>query len=228
MAKKYTLKAEPRARTGSGLLKQMRREGWLPSVMYGTDIEPKNLKVEAKAFNEMLAQSESDNILINLDLKGEGSSLAFLQAVQHDPLNADALHADFLAVTEKTELNASLPVHLLGEPVGVKEGGILEQVLHALEITCKATHLPEYIELDVSGLDEGDTLTIGDITMPQGVVSHYEDDVVIASIVKPAAIVSEEDAEADTEEGEETAEGDAAESEADAEDKSEKDESSKD
>lgn len=192
MAKKYTLKAESRARTGSGLLKQMRREGWLPSVLYGKDTETKNLKVDAKAFTELLADSESENILINLQVEGEGSTLAFLQAIQHDPLNADALHADFMAVTNKTELHASVPVHLLGESKGVAAGGILEQVLHTIDITCKATNLPEYLEFDVAELDEGDTLTVGAVTLPEGVVSHYGEDVVIASIVKPAAAISEE------------------------------------
>ena len=77
MAKKHVLKAEPRQRTGSGVLKQMRREGWVPSVIYGRGSENKNLKVDAKAFDELLAHATSENILINLDLGGT-NQLAFL------------------------------------------------------------------------------------------------------------------------------------------------------
>ena len=77
MAKKHVLKAEPRQRTGSGVLKQMRREGWVPSVIYGRGSENKNLKVDAKAFDELLAHATSENIIINLDLGG-ANQLAFL------------------------------------------------------------------------------------------------------------------------------------------------------
>jgi len=195
MAKKHTLKAESRARTGSGLLKKMRREGWLPSVIYGRDAESKNLKVDAKAFHEMMGESESENILVNLDVEGEGSNLAFLQAVQHDPMTGDPLHADFLAVDSKTELSASVPVHLIGEPVGVKAGGILDQMLHTLDVRCSVASLPELLEFDVAHLDEGDALTIGAVTLPEGVVAVQNEDVAIAIIGKPAAALSEEAAE---------------------------------
>lgn len=194
MAKKHTLKADTRARTGSGVLKQMRREGLLPCVMYGKGAENKNLKVNAKAFFEMMGESESENILVNLDIEGEGSSLAFLQDVQHDPMTGDALHADFLAVDSKTEVSASVPVHLLGEPVGVKAGGILDQMIHTLDVRCPVASLPELLEFEVAHLDEGDALTIGNVKLPDGVVSVLNDDVAIAIVSKPAAAISEESA----------------------------------
>ena len=195
MAKKHTLKAETRARTGSGLLKQMRREGWVPSVIYGKDAENQNLKVDAKAFHNLLGESESENILVNLEVDGGASSLAFLKAVQHDPMTGETLHADFLAVNEKTELHASVPVHLNGEPKGVKAGGVLEQMLHTLEVSCAATNLPELLEFDVSHLGEGESLHIGDVKLPEGVKATQNDEVQIAHIGKTAAVVSEEAAE---------------------------------
>ncbi len=190
MAKKHVLKAEPRQRTGSGVLKQMRREGWIPSIIYGRGAENKNLKVDAKAFSELLAHSTSENILINLDLAGS-SQLAFLKAVQHDPLSGAALHADFLAIDEKTEITAQIPVHLTGEAVGVKAGGMLEQLSHTLEVRCAAANLPEILEFDVSHLDEGESLHIGDVKLPDGVAATHADDVVIAHIAKSAAAISE-------------------------------------
>ncbi|GAA5484130.1 50S ribosomal protein L25 [Haloferula sargassicola] len=185
MAKKHSLKAELRARTGSGLLKQMRREGWLPSVIYGKGTEPTNLKVDAKAFGELLRESESENILINLEVAGDKSRLAFLQSIQHEPMSGEPLHADFLAVDEKTQITAHVPVHLTGEATGVKAGGVLEQMLHTLDIHCAATHLPELLEFDVSKLGEGESLHIGDVKFPDGVSPAYADDVVIAHIGKP-------------------------------------------
>lgn len=192
MAKKHTIKAENRARTGSGLLKQMRREGWLPSVLYGVGTENKNLKVDAKTFREMLAQSASENIVVNLDIEGEGSRLAFLQAVQHNALTDGLIHADFLAIDEKTELTAHVPVHLIGEPAGVKAGGLLEQMLHTLEVRCLASHLPETLEFDVSLLEEGESLHIGQVSLPEEVTAAYGEEVVIAHIGKSAAAVSED------------------------------------
>jgi large subunit ribosomal protein L25 len=190
MATKHVLKAEPRQRTGSGVLKQMRREGWVPSVIYGRGSENKNLKVNAKAFDELLAHATSENILINLDLGG-ANQLAFLKAVQHDPLNGKPLHVDFLAIDEKSEITAQIPVHLVGEPVGVKAGGMLEQLSHTLEVRCAASVLPELLEFDVAHLDEGDSLHIGDVKLPAGVEATHAADVVIAHLAKTAAAVSE-------------------------------------
>lgn len=192
MAKKHTLQAEARVRTGSGVLKQMRREGWLPCVIYGRDSEPKNLKVNTKAFHEMLSESASENILINLEVAGEKPDLAFLQAVQHDPLTGTPLHADFRAVNEKTQIHAHVPVHLIGESVGVKAGGVVEQMLHTLNIRCAATNLPELFEFDITALKKGDSLHIADVKFPEGVVPEYADDVVIAHIGKPTVEVESE------------------------------------
>jgi len=192
MATKASLKAAPRARSGSGRLKQMRREGWLPSVIYGRGVEAHNLKVDAKTFTELLAHSSSENILINLDVEGEGTRLAFLQSIQHDPLSGAALHADFLAIDEKTEITAHIPTHLNGEPVGVKAGGILEQYIHALEITCLPNDLPDTLEFDVTHLKEGDSLHISDVKLPAGVRSTHAGEVVIAHIGKSGAAISEE------------------------------------
>jgi large subunit ribosomal protein L25 len=190
MATKHVLKAEPRQRSGSGVLKKLRREGWVPSVIYGRGTENQNLKVDAKAFSELLAHSTSDNILINLELDG-ANQLAFLKAIQHDSLSGLTLHADFMAIDETTEITASIPVHLLGEPVGVKSGGLLEQLNHTLEIRCAASKLPDILEFDVAHLDEGDSLHIGDVKLPEGVAATHAADVVIAHVAKTAAAVSE-------------------------------------
>lgn len=182
MAKKTNLKAAPRARTGSGLLKQMRREGWLPSVIYGRGTENTNLKVDAKTFAEVIAHSSSDNIVINLEIEGEGTRLAFLQAIQHDPITGAALHADFLAIDEKTAITAHVPAHLVGEAPGMKAGGVIEQYVHAIEITCLPGDLPESIDVDISGLELGASLHMGEVSYPKGVTPTQGSDVVIVHI----------------------------------------------
>jgi large subunit ribosomal protein L25 len=192
MAKKTSLKAATRARTGSGRLNQMRREGWIPSVIYGRGTENINLKVDSKTFSDLLAHSRSENIIVNLEIEGQGTRLAFLQSVQHDPLSGKALHADFRSIDENTAITAHIPTHLNGESAGVKAGGLIEQYVHAIEITCLPNDLPETLEVDISHLQVGDSLHIGDITYPSGVRATHAADVVVAHIGKPSAAISEE------------------------------------
>jgi len=196
MAKKTTLKAAPRLRTGSGRLNQMRREGWLPSVIYGKGTENINLKVDAKTFADVLARSSSENIIVNLEIEGQGTRLAFLQSIQHDPMSGKALHADFRSIDDNTAITAHIPTHLNGESAGVKAGGLIEQYVHAIEITCLPDDLPETLEVDISGLQVGDSLHIGDITYPSGVKPTHAADVVVAHIGKPSSAISEDAAAA--------------------------------
>jgi len=212
MAKPKILKAEERARTGSGVLKQMRREGYIPSVVYGGGSDVKNVKVHAKTFRDMLNHAASDSILVTLDLDNSDTQLAFLQDVQHNALSGEILHVDFLAVNQDTSITANIPLELAGEPKGVSLGGQLEQMLHSLEISCLPKDLPENIEADVSALDIGDSINIGDVAFPEGVVPTLGEDVVVALVAKARTAESEEEEVEGTEEAEgaEGAEGDEA------------------
>jgi len=207
MAKPQTLKAEERARTGSGVLKQMRREGYIPSVVYGGGSENKNVKIHAKTFRDMLNHAVSDSILVNLDLEGSSTQMAFLQDVQHNALTGEIMHVDFLAVNQDTSITANIPLELVGDPKGVVEGGLLEQLLYTLEISCLPKDLPESIEVDVSDLAISDSLNIGEVNFPEGVIPALNEDVVVALVAKARTASVEEEAE-------ELAEGDAAEGEA--------------
>ena len=205
MAKTHSLKAEDRKRTGSGVLKRMRREGFIPSVVYGTTSENRNVKVSAKGFREMLADSVSANVLVDLELDGGGHQLAFLKDLQHDPLSGHILHADFLAVDDTTEITAQIPVALSGEALGVKLGGQLEQMLYSIEIKCLPKDLPETIEGDVSGLDVGEMLNVGGMQWPEGVAPTLGEDVVVALVAKTRVALSEEATEGESGEGAEQA-----------------------
>ena len=189
MSQKTNLKAAIRNRTGSGRLNQMRKEGWLPSVMYGLGKENKNLKVDLRTFVDVLAHSTSENILVNLDIEGVGQSLAFLQAVQHHNITGAPIHADFRAIDENTEIVAHVPLRLEGEPVGVKNGGgVLEHNVHSMEIRCLPNDLPSLLHADVTSLEIGDSLHIGDLKLPSGVVATHAASVVVAHLGKPRVV----------------------------------------
>jgi len=179
----------------------MRREGFVPSVIYGGGSENKNVKVDAKELRDMLNHAVSDSILVNLDIEGSGTQHAFLQDVQHNALTGAVVHVDFLAVDEKTQINANLPLELIGEAVGSTRGGFLDQMLHSLEVTCSPKDLPENIEASVEHLDVGDVLHVGDVTFPEGVSPVLAADVVLALVVKTRT------AKSTGEDGEEIAEG---------------------
>lgn len=200
MAKTTTLKAETRARSGSGVLKQLRREGLLPSVIYGKDFENINLKIDAKTFRDILAKSSSDSIVVNLEIDGKESRMAFLKDVQYDALTGTALHADFRAIDAKTTITASIPVVLHGTAAGVKAGGVVDQQVHSIEITCLPGDLPESIEIDIESLELGDSIHVGQTKLPSGVTSTLNEEVVIVTIGKPAAAISEEAAAGESEE----------------------------
>ena len=173
----------------------MRREGFIPSVVYGGGSENRNVKVRSKAFHEVISQSASTNILVTLELDGGGSQLAFVKDLQHDPISGNVLHADFLAIGENTEITAQIPVTLTGEAIGVKAGGQLEQLLYNIEIKCLPKDLPESLTADVTDLDVGSVLHIGEVPWPEGAMPTLNDDVVVALVAKARVAESEEDGE---------------------------------
>lgn len=184
-----TLEATLRQRTGSGAINAMRREGYVPSVVYGAT-ENKNVKVHAKTFRDMLNAKPSSQILLDLKVEGDDVKRVFIQDLQFDALSGEILHADFLAVTDETMLTAKLPVKLLGEPKGVKAGGQLEQLVHSLKIKALPKNLPLRIEAKVTSLDVSDNLTIGDIQFPEGVTPVLDSRVLIALVAKTRAAKS--------------------------------------
>jgi large subunit ribosomal protein L25 len=167
----------------------MRREGFVPSVVYGAT-ENKNVKVNAKEFTDLLKAAPSSQILLNLEVEGSEPQKVFLQDLQFDALTGAILHADFLAVTEETIITAKLPVVLLGEPKGVKVGGALEQLVHTIKVKALPKDLPETITADVTGLDLTESLTIGDVQFPEGVTPTLHDKVLIALVAMTRAAKS--------------------------------------
>lgn len=184
-----TIQATTRQRTGSGALNSMRREGYVPSVIYGVT-ENKNIKVHAKTFRDLLNDHPSSQILLNLELEGAKAQLVFIQDIQFDAITGEILHADFLAVKDETVITAKLPLRLLGEPVGVKIGGLLEQLVHSIKVKTLPKNLPLTIDANVTHMQVGDNLTIGGIDFPEGVKPTLHSKVLVALVAKTRAAQS--------------------------------------
>ncbi len=185
------IEATLRQRTGSGALNAMRREGYIPSVIYGAT-ENKNIKVHQKTFRDHLNTKPSSQVLIDLDVEGHGAQQVFIQDIQFDAISGAILHADFLAVKEDTVLTAKLPIKLIGEPAGVKVGGLLEQLVYATKIKSVPGNLPLQIEANVESLNIAENLTIGDISFPEGVTPVLDSRVLVALVAKTRVAISAE------------------------------------
>ena len=199
MAKQVKLKAEPRTNVGRSAVRKLRARGLIPAVIYGGNNEPQALQVAAREINAMMSHASGENVLVELEIEGEGSSrTALVQEVQHSPVGGEIRHVDFHAISMDQMIQAEVPLEAMGTAVGVKTfGGLLEQSLRALAIECLPADLPDRITVDVSQLNIGDSIHVRDIQLPSGVTAKVQPDLTAFSVVAP--VVEEEPVVAEAE-----------------------------
>jgi large subunit ribosomal protein L25 len=207
MAQEVTLVADAGRPTGKSAARKIRREGKVPAIVYGLGTDPEPVAVPGREFEHILHGAGGMNTLISLDLSGKQELVLARQLVRH-PVRHNLIHVDFIRVSRDVAVAAEVPIHLIGEPQGVKDGGIVEQTNFTLSIEAKPTELPTGIEADVSHLGIGDQLLVGDLKLPPGVVTTQEPGELVAQVTQPRGMELPEEAEAA--EGEE-AEGEGGE-----------------
>lgn len=186
MAKILDLQAETRTVSGTAAAKRMRKAGNIPAALYGRKVAAGNIQVHGKTFAKLLEGSASDNILVSLKIAGiADDQLALVQEVQHDYLRGGILHVDFHAIAHDEEIHASVPVVTVGEAPGQKHGGLIEAIHHELEVHCLPKDLPESIQIDVTGLELGKGIHVGEIAFPAGVTCRLAADVVVVMCEEP-------------------------------------------
>lgn len=165
-------------------LTQLRKGGKLPAVIYGYNIENTPIAIDYKEVAKEVQKRGSTSIF---DIEVEGKKLkALINEVQRCPLKGQVLHVDFLSVNMDEEVEVDVPIHAVGEAIGVKEGGVLTQVLSTLKIKVKPAELPEKIEVDVSELGIGDTLFVSDLRERLHFNIIEGDDVTVFTVTSPA------------------------------------------
>ena len=188
--KKPKLKVELRENTGKEVNKKFRREGIVPGVLYSPhDKENLILKVKTDELSKLL--SAKSHGLIDLEVndgKKKVSRLAVIKDLQYNSLKRQIVHVDFYGVTLKEKLTLEVDIELIGEPIGVEEGGILQVELRKVEIECLPSQVPGSLKADLSNLDVGDHITIGDMEIPEGVEVLTDPDKIVAAVVIPAKI----------------------------------------
>lgn len=207
MSDQLTISAEPRERAGKGASRALRRAGRVPAVIYGGKEGPEPIHVEEKALNKLLGTGHFMNSLIMVDVGGK-SMRTLPKDVAFDPVSDRPLHVDFFRLVKGAKVEVNIPVVFINEEdsPGLKRGGVLNVVRHELELLCDADTIPDEIEIDVTGLEIGDSIHISDVALPNGAESVLERDFTIAGVVAPSALKSAEDEAADAAE----AAGDAA------------------
>jgi len=209
MADDIVLVAEPRSERGSRPVGRLRRSGSVPAVVYGLGTETLSIKVPARELTNALARGA--NTLITLKLDGD-QALTLARQVQRDPTRGDLQHVDFIRVRTDVAVAAEVPLHLTGEPEGVKSGGIVEQLIFNLPIEAMPQDIPGSIEHDISVLEIGDQVRVAELTLPPGVAVTVDADELVGQVVAPRVVEEEEPEGEEGEEGE-GLEGEAAEGE---------------
>jgi large subunit ribosomal protein L25 len=205
-----TLASEPRTQLGSRNSGRLRREGKVPAVVYGLGTDTVSITVPARELQHILAGEAGANSLINLDVDGE-NVLTLARQIHRHPTRGELVHVDFVRIDRDVAVSAEIPIHAVGEAEGVKDGGLLEQLMFHLTIEAMPGNIPVALEIDVSALGIGDQLRVEDMALPEGVTTPVEADTVVVQVAAPR--VAAEAAEGEEVEGEagEAAEGGAAE-----------------
>ena len=176
--------------TGKQAAKRLRREGRIPAVLYG-GTAPVSIAVDPKAVLKMIHGHEGTTQLLSLTFDGTGGGaarMAIIRDMQFDPVSDDLLHLDLQEVSADRAITVRVAVHPVGEAIGVRDTkGILNLVLHELEISCLPTNIPERIDADVSNLAIGDVLTVEDLVAPEGVRILNDPGQAIATVSPPMA-----------------------------------------
>ncbi|HVE02182.1 MAG TPA: 50S ribosomal protein L25/general stress protein Ctc [Sphingomicrobium sp.] len=207
MSDQLTLPAETRDRAGKGASRALRRDGRVPAVVYGEKKEPLSIHVEEKLLTKMLHTGHFMNSVVMIDYKGKAHR-TLPKAVDFHPVTSRPIHVDFLRIGEHTKVTVGVPVRFDNEEdsPGLKRGGVLNVVVHELELVCDAASIPNEIHVSLDGLEIGDSIHISDVTLPEGVVpANKDEDFTVATIVAPSAMKAEEEEAAA--EGEVPAEG---------------------
>ena len=199
------LKAQVREETGKEISRKLRAQGLIPAILYGPSTQPIPLVVNPIAVLKVLEKEQSASSFLDLEITdGKTSQVkkALIKDVDFHPATDQLIHVDFYEITVGKELTLEVPIVIVGKAKGVEKGGILEQNLRELTISCLPKLVPSHIEIDVANLDIGDSIHVADISVAEGIKIENDPQVPVVTLVAPEEV----EAEAEEEELEETAE----------------------
>ena len=202
-----SLNVEKREAQSKGKLNKLRQDGKVPGVVYGQNIKQASpIAVDERELQALL--KSNPNAVLEIEVPTAGKQPVMITDIQRDSLSRKLLHIDLHQIDMNSEVTTSVRIEVSGEAAGVKEGGIMQTVLHELEITCLPNSIPESLSIDVSELQVGESLAVSEVKLPKGVSTSVDPEMIIVSILAPQKEELDEEAE---ETAEESAEADQAE-----------------
>lgn len=200
---KVIIEANERKTINKRSRNSLRNEGRVPGVLYGSRMEPIPIDVTRLVINPLVFTAKTN--LISLKLNGHDEYECVIKDVQFDPVTDEVLHFDLIGLTRGEKIQLEVPLKLLGNAVGVKEGGLLQESMHKLSIECLPKDIPQSLELDVTELNIGDSIHVSDLNFENITILNPEDTIVVSVVLPKVEIEVEE-----VEEGEEFAEEEGA------------------
>jgi large subunit ribosomal protein L25 len=206
-----TVHAEIRTKTGKGAARSLRREGKIPAILYGPEVEPVCLALDQRGFEKLLKNQASSQTPINILVENDNSQAksALIKGIDIDPVSQNILHVDFHQFAKDRKIKVKIPVVTTGKAVGVEMGGLLQVIRRELEVFCLPMDIPETVEVDVSKLDIGDSLHVNEVQVPDNIEIPAEVNYTVVTVLSPKAKEEveveevegelEEEAEAETE-----------------------------
>lgn len=182
------LKMKKRDESGTRQSVKLRSDGFVPGVVYGKTKENVLVKVLMKDINEVKGGKIRENALIDIVISGEGDDLektVLVKEIQKDPIKGDWIHVDLNEISLSEKIKTMVHLQVKGEAVGITQGGILEHLMHEIEIECLPTDLPGHLDIDVTNLEIGHTLSVKDIIVPEGVTILTDREKPIISVAVP-------------------------------------------
>jgi large subunit ribosomal protein L25 len=181
---------ERRDGNGKGPARRLRMAGRVPAILYGPRRTTTAIAVSAEEFERKLSHLEGAHLIRLLSAGGADAELnermVLVREMQVHPVSGRALHADFYEVDLTERLTVAVTLHFVGKPVGVVNGGILQPILREVEVECLPTEIPDFIEIDVSGLDIHDAIHVGQLTLPEGVTSVGDSAQTVVAVLPPS------------------------------------------
>ena len=201
--KEYKVQATLRVGRGKNDARRARRDGMVPITVYGGGAETVAAVAPLRDLAAILRSESGRNTIFTIEVDGAGTSEVMFHDRQIDPIKGRLIHADLTRLVKGQKIEVTVPLHLTGEPVGVREKqGVLEQIIREIEIKCEPREIPDALEVDVTNLDVHDVLHVSDIPVAAGIEILTDGEIVIATV----GIVKEEEVAATPGEGEEPAE----------------------
>ena len=186
-----SLSAEPRTETGKGVARKLRAAGRVPGVVYGHSREAQALSLNARELEKLLGSIAAGSTVVELTL-GNATTNTLIREVQRHPFKKQILHVDFMELVAGEKVIVDIPLVFVGTPEGVRTGGgLLEQILHSIEINVDPSNIPNHVDVDVSQLIMGHSVHVRDLKLPEGIEVLTDEDATVCAVIAPRAVVEE-------------------------------------